>query len=144
MPAAEEVRTLEHAATGVLPAQQVRTHFDTPIAIVGVSAAAESANARVITLQVRDRLMRPWLRRWRVRVRIATTAGGDASGTGNTVAFTTGTVVETIKINGEYEVLSSAGGVVAFSLTIAGAATRFVHADVLGKDRDSASIGWAA
>jgi hypothetical protein len=110
---------------------------------VSVAAGDEATNARTITLQVRDRLKNPWPRRWRVRVRIATTEGGNASG-GHAVAFTIGTVTETILIGGEWEVETNSAGAAAFTLTIAGAATRYIHADILGKDRSSAAIGWAA
>lgn len=121
----------------------MRTHFDTPIAVASIVAADESANVRTFTLQVRDRLNTRWKRRWRVRLWISSTASGDATG-GHTVSFGTGTVVETILIGGEWEVRSSTDGEIVVSVTIAGAATRYIHAAVVDKDRASAEIGWAA
>jgi len=78
-----------------------------------------------------------------VRLRLSATSGGDALG-GHTITFSLGTVVQTILIGGEWEVESDASGLIVFEVTIAGAATRYIHADVLGKDRASDAVVWAA
>jgi hypothetical protein len=121
----------------------VRSHFDTPIALPSVSAAEEKTDARTITLQVVDRLRKPWKGLWLVELYLATTATGEPGGT-QTVAFSTGNVTETIRPNQHWRVQTDTLGRIVFDVTITGAASRFVIATVLGRYRASSQIIWAA
>jgi len=138
----EEVRTMTQTPDPGAALRAVRTHLDSPLASCSIVVAAESADSRSITIQVRDRLGKAWAQPWRVRIRLSGTANGAAVG-GHTVSFAVGTVVETITVGGEWEVRASAAGTIGLSVTIAGSATRFIMADVLGKERASAAAGWA-
>lgn len=123
--------------------QRMREFFDVPVASVSVEAGAEAGNARSITLQVRDRLRAAWPGRWVLRVWVSASSGGDPDATGNTVAFTAGTVMATLTANAAYDVLSDADGKAVFTLTIAGAATRYVSAVVMPGLVQSAALTWA-
>ena len=125
---------------------------------VAVSFGTEAADARAVTLQVVDRDGHPWAGRFLLMFYLTTTSTGNPLATGNTVAFTTGTVMShthdhggTVAagaapplLNGAYQVFSDENGKVVFTLTIAGAATRYVRACVLGKADISAPAVWAA
>jgi len=107
-------------------AQMVRTWFDTPIATCTMTAGAEAANKRRITLQVVDRLKNPWPSRWLVWVFLTPTETGAPSGAGNTVAFIQGDVQITAVIGGMWLVQADVNGQIVLDVTIAGAATRYV------------------
>ncbi len=121
-----EARTLQDTRDLFRAYQTVRQWFDDPRASCRVTATAEAANKRTFTVQVTDRLLKNWTGRWKVFLYLSTTAAGDPDGTGNTVAFTTGLVLNTTVINGAWDVLTDVNGVAVFDLTIAGAATRYV------------------
>lgn len=125
-----KARTLSHGDDQTT-IRRVREWFDVARGQVRVEAGAEAANARAITIQVTDRLGRDWDNRaWLLKVYLTTTDGGAPSATGNTVAWTTGTVVSTDLANAIYEVITDSDGLAAFSLTIVGAATRYVMVEV--------------
>jgi hypothetical protein len=139
-----QARTLQFTTDPQEFAQQVRTHFDTPIATCVVTAGVEAANVRRITVQVVDRLKRPWPARWLVWVFLTATAAGDPSGTGNTVAFISGAVQMTALIGGLWFVQADADGQIVFDVTIAGAASRFVGTQPDGGIPSvSAELVWA-
>lgn len=95
-------------------------------------AGAEIANVRSVSIQAIDRGGQNWQSRWRMRVWIAATEDGDP-GSGYTVAFTDGAVLQTIIIGGMWEVLSDETGLVGLDLTVVGAATPWVYAEVIGE-----------
>lgn len=133
---------LKQAANTDSVLRALRTHFDSPLAHCHVSVGAEAANVRRVTLQVRDRIRSEWPDTWLVLVYLTTTSGGDPSSTGNTVEFVTGNVFTTMLPNGAWEVISDEDGVIAFDVTITGAATRYVVSAVRGKVRESEAIAW--
>lgn len=138
-----QARTLQFGSDQAV-LQQVRTWFDTPIATCVVTAGAEDGSSkRRITVQVVDRLKRPWAGRWLVWIFLSTTAAGDPDGTGNTVAFVSGSVQEEIVVNGEWSILSDADGQVVFDVTVSGTAARFVGSLVLGQPQPSAQLDWS-
>lgn len=125
-----KARTLAHGDDGTT-LKRVREWFDIARAQVRVEATAEAANVRTVSIQVTDRLGRDWDNRaWLLKVYLTTTDGGAPSAAGNTVAWTTGTVVSTDLANAIYEVITDTNGLAAFSLTIVGVATRYVMVEV--------------
>lgn len=125
-----KARTLAHGDDGTT-LKRVREWFDIARAQVRVEATAEAANVRTVSIQVTDRLGRDWENRaWLLKVYLTTTESGAPSDTGNTVAWGTGTVVSTDLANAIYEVVTDSDGLATFSLTIVGAATRYVMVEV--------------
>lgn len=139
---AEEVRTLPHSSNQTDLLALVRSQFDTPIALTTASAGAEAADARSVTVQVVDRLFKPWKGLWLVELYLSTTATGAPGGT-QTVSFTAGNVLETIRPNQHWRVCTNTLGVLSLDVTIVGAASRYVLGAVLGKYRASREIAWA-
>lgn len=102
-----------------------------------VTAGAESSDKRTLTIQGGSH-------RQVVDVWIATADYGAPSATGNTVAIDTGTILETITANAHYRVISDATGKVDVGITISGAATRYILAQVDGRIYSSGQVDWAA
>lgn len=92
---------------------------------VSVSAAAESEDAIVITLQMKD-MQDNLARSSLIEFWVGTTSRGAPSATSNTVTVSTGTTIQTLTSNAHYRVMSNTSGVVAFSLGVSGAATRYI------------------
>ncbi len=113
-----------------------RVIFSVP-AWLDISAGAEAADVRAITISGGS-----W--RSRVRVWIAASDFGAPSATGNTVALTTGTQLRALTANADYEFISDGSGQVVFDLTITGAATRYILAEVDGRIISSGQLDWAA
>jgi len=108
-----------------------------PVGIGTLVAAAEGADARVITFQGAAG-------RHRVRIWVGTSAYGAPSATDNTVAVSTGTQLREITANADYEIITDAAGAAAITVTITGAATRHVMAEVDGAIVTSGEVAWAA
>lgn len=126
-------------------ARELQDKIDAPVVYWDVTAGAEGTNKRRITLQAKDRVNNPWKERFVCEFWLATASGGSPSATGNTYALVTGTLLQAVTANAHYRVLSDANGVVAFDLTIAGAATRYVATVSETSLVDcSAAIAWAA
>lgn len=102
-----------------------------------ITAGAESADKRTVTIQGG-----PW--RQAVRVWISESDYGAPSATGNTVTIAAGTTLRTITANADYEVISDAAGKVDVDITISGAASRYVMAEVDGRIYSSGEVTWAA
>jgi hypothetical protein len=94
-----------------------------------IVAGGQSGSTRPVTVQVVNRRGIAVRSRCLVRFYIATAEGGDPAGA-QTVTVTTGSVRDTHEANREYTVLSSADGLVGFSLGLAGAGTRYLYATV--------------
>lgn len=138
---AEEVRTLSHSSNQTDLLALVRSQFDTPIGLTIASAGAEAANVRSITVQVVDRIFKPWNGLWLVELYLSTTATGAPGGT-QTVSFTAGNVLETIRPTQHWRVCTDTLGKLVLDVTIVGAASRYVLGSVLGKYRASREIAW--
>jgi len=109
-----------------------------------ITAGAEAADVRTITVQARDFSNNNLAERLLVRVWIGTADYGAPSAAGNTVAVSTGTTYETETANAAYKVISDANGTVAIDVTISGAASRYVMAEIDGRIYSSGQIDWAA
>ncbi len=111
-----------------------------------ITFGAEAADVIAITIQARDAANNNLAANVLVNLWIATAAMGAPSATGNTYALTTGTSVFafTGQTNAHYSVLSASSGAVVFNLTVAGAATRYVMAELDGRIYSSGVITWAA
>ncbi len=111
---------------------------------LNLTAAAEAADKRTVTIQARDAGDNDLAERVLVRLWIATTDYGSPNATGNTVAVETGTEIEEVLANAHYMIESDAGGTVAVGITISGAASRYVMAEIDGRVYSSGEITWAA
>ncbi len=127
-----DMRTLPAGGDVAQTLHTLRTFFDVPRAWCSVTAGAEAADVRRITLQVRDRLRNVWKRRWRVHFYLTTTEGGNPGGT-QTVVFVSGTLLDTHTANVRYTALTDADGKIEIDVGVIGAGTRFVYADVIGE-----------
>ena len=108
---------------------------------VKITAEAEAeyaANERRVTIQGG-----PW--RQKVRVWISDADYGAPDDTGNTVTVETGTAMGNNDVaNEDYEIISDASGTVKIDITIAGAASRYVMAEIDGVIYSSGELTWAA
>ena len=111
---------------------------------LNVTAGAESADKRTITIQARDAGDNDLAERVAVRVWISTSDYGAPSAAGNTVAIETGAQLGQIVANADYDVISDAAGTVEIGITISGAASRFVLAEIDGRIYSSGEVTWAA
>lgn len=115
---------------------------DKPLRRAPATIGAEVANTRTITLQVRDRINRPVTGRFVVELWISTSSGGGPGGT-QTVSVSSGTIMQTIAANQQYELLTAADGTLAIDITITGAASRWVSTIVRGEAVETDQIDWA-
>jgi len=111
---------------------------------LNITAGAESADKRTITVQARDAADNNLAERFLVRVWIAAANFGAPDATGNTVAVETGTTYETETANAAYKVISDGSGTVAIGVTISGAASRCIMAEIDGRIYSSSQVDWAA
>jgi hypothetical protein len=81
--------------------------------------------------------------RQKMRVWLSATAYGAVSAVTSEV-INTGTELQEIVNHGDYEVMSDAAGLVEVTFTVAGAATRYLMAEVAGRTYASTLITWAA
>ena len=105
-----------------------------------ISAEAEgtyAANERRITIQgiSARQLVRLW---------VGVADYGAPSATDNAVTIETGTIYETETAHAAYKIITGSGGELKFDLTIAGAATRYVMAEIDGKIYSSGALTWSA
>ena len=127
-----------HAAAGLTAAVQ------DDIPDLNVTFGAEAGDEIVITAQVRDAADNNLAERMAIRVWVATTDFGAPDATDNTVAIDTGTILQTVTANAFYDLISDAAGKVEVGVTVAGAATRYVMAEIDGRIYSSGVITWAA
>lgn len=110
----------------------------------GVTAGAEANDKRTVTVQARDAADNALAGRFLIHFWIAAADYGAPDATGNTVSVTTGTTCQTLTANANYAVVSDANGKILFDLTISGAATRFVLAEIDGRVHSSGALAWSA
>ena len=127
-----------HAADGLADAVQDL------LPNLNITAGAESADKRTVTLQARDAADNDLAERFRIRVWIATSDFGAPSAAGNTVAVETGTQLRQITADADYEIISDATGKAEIGVTISGAASRYVMAEIDGRVHSSGEVTWAA
>lgn len=122
-------------------AADVTSIIDKPLAHATYSAGDEAANIRRITVQVRNRRNEALHRRYIVHIWIATSTTG-APQNAQVVGFVSGTLLETVLVNGEWRFETDANGQVIMDITIAGAATRYIRGFVLALADTSSKIDW--
>ncbi len=99
-----------------------------------VADANPTTGVQVFSAQVTDQSKQKWTGRWHVIVHVAATADGDPTGSGHTVAFGAGTVLQTMIANAAYLVLSDVNGVVTLTITPnSPSVRRYVYSEVYGK-----------
>lgn len=109
---------------------------------LNVTAGAEVAHVRAVTVQLRDGGNNALAARGRFRLWIAATEYAAPSATDNTVAITTGAQLRELTANADYEVISDAAGTVVFNLTVAGTVTRYVMAELDGRIYSSGALSF--
>lgn len=122
-------------------ASDVSKAMDERRATAVITASSESANVVTFTLSVVDRLGRaPLEGYWFIRLWISTTAAGGPGGA-QTVAVTTGTLVEN---TGDQiiDAQTDDSGVLVFTVTIAGAATRYARVALIEEVVSSSAATW--
>jgi hypothetical protein len=122
-------------------AAAVTKNFDRPISLTRVTAAAEAANVRRVTVQVIDRNGISRSGRHSLLLWITDTAGGMPVTT-QTVALVSGDAIMTIDVDGTYEIITDSDGKVVFDVTIAGAATRYIETAVRNPVEESVPLVW--
>lgn len=106
-----------------------------------IAVGAESTNLVTFIVSVVDRLGRaPLAGYWFVRLWLSTTATGGPDGT-QTVAITTGTLIEN---TGDQiiDAITNNAGTLAFTVSIAGAATRYARIALIEEVIDSSAATW--
>lgn len=96
-----------------------------------ITAAAEAANARRITIQLVNRRREAISARVPITVLIATSQSGTPSNS-QTTSVAAGTLLDTYITNAALLALTDADGKIQLDVTVAGAATRWVTAVVPG------------
>ena len=109
-----------------------------------LTAGAEAADKIQVTIQAVDSGDNNLAQRMLSRVWVAQTEYAAPDATGNTVAVDTGTPMQAVVANAHYLVESDASGTIVFGLTVSGAATRYVMAEIDGRVYSSGAITFAA
>lgn len=110
---------------------------------VAFEVGGEASDVRTITLRVRDIDGRDTKQQFSVRLWVSTSAdGGPAAG--QTITFSSGTILVTVTANQFYEVLTTADGQIILNVTVAGAGSRWIRAHVAGEMFTSNEALWAA
>jgi len=135
IPLANDQRSVQRFALDVAQA------MDTRRVTAVVTASTESANVVTFTVSVVDRLGRaPLEGYWFIRLWISTTEAGGPGGT-QTVTVTTGTLIEN---TGDQiiDAQTDDAGALAFTVTIAGAATRYARVALIEEVVSSSAATW--
>jgi len=109
-----------------------------------ITVGTESNDQRQITLQVCDAGGNDLTRRVLVRFWVSTSDYGSPDATGNTIVISTGTTIQAIAANAHYLIESDADGQVRFTLTVSGAASRYIMAELDGVVYSSGEIIYSA
>ncbi len=112
---------------------------------VTISAAAEASHARVVTCTVNDLTATAFATKARATVWVSATAGGVPAATppSSTTTFGTGTVLKITTADVLFDVVSSAAGVIALTITEATAKSFYVNVAVGGVVASSSAIAFA-
>lgn len=110
--------------------RQVAGWFDHAPTEAQIFFAPEVANVIRCTIQVTDRRRRVIVGPAIVHLWISDLASGVPGGT-QTVAFVTGTLLDTFDPNVRFNALTDANGLIEIDITVTGAGTRDVYAQVL-------------
>lgn len=125
-------RAIFSMPTGVSPAA-----LQDGIPTATITAGTETANKRVISVQVKDAAGNNLAQKRLVRIWFASSDFGASSATSNTIgSVTAGTLQRTIEANAEIMVITDATGLASVELTVAGTTTRYAMA-ALGERIDS-------
>jgi hypothetical protein len=111
---------------------------------VAISAGDESGDTRTVTMQLTDAAGDDLAARAKLRVWLAETEFAPPSATGNALAVTGGTVLRELTANADYELLTAADGSAGIDVTVTGAASRYVMAEVDGRVVSSGELTWSA
>lgn len=135
-------RALFAVQAGLSPA--VAAELTERVLGVEISAGAEAADVRRITVQLTDAAGNNLADRAAVRVWVSASDFGGPSSTGHTVALVTGTSLTTILSNADYRLLTDATGAIELDVTAAGAGSLYVMAEVGGRVVSSGELTWSA
>lgn len=109
-----------------------------------ITATAEVADARVVTVQLKNIDGSNLAAKARATVWISATAGGVPAATppSSTVSVTAGTLLKEVTTKVLHDVVSDASGVIALSITEAGAKSFYVNVAIGNVVTSSAAIAW--
>ncbi len=116
--------------------------WDKPYAVCSFAAAAESANARRITVTVTHRKNQRLAASFLVRFIVGTASTGVPGGT-QSISVVTGTLIQTVTSGQVIDILTNDEGLAHIDVTVSGAATRYVSAAVIGEIQTSNALTWA-
>ena len=131
-------------ADGAVTAAKLASAARAAVPNLDITAGAEAADTRTVTVQARDAVNDNLAGRFLVRVWIATAEYGAPSAAGNTVSVTAGAEIESKTANADYHLISDAAGKVVLDVQVSGAATRYVLAEIDGRVYSSGQLDWAA
>ncbi len=110
---------------------------------LNITAAAEVANERTITIQAQDAANNNLAERFLIRVWIGTADyGAPVAADGSSVD--TGTTYEIETADAAFKIISDATGKVEVTFGMTGAATRYIMAEIDGRIYSSGQVDWAA
>lgn len=111
---------------------------------LAITAGAESADERTITVQAQDAAGEDISGRFLIRVWIDDSEYAPPDSAGNTVSIDTGTIYETETANAAYKIITGTDGKIEVGITISGAASRYIMAEIDGRIYSSGEVIWAA
>ena len=127
-----------HGAAGLSGALQAA------IPSLAITATAQAAGARTITVQARDAAGNALAQRMLIRVWVSDVEYACPSAAGHTVAVTGGSLYQEELANAAFKLVTQAGGSIAITVTVSGAATRYVMAEIDGRIYSSGALAWTA
>jgi len=137
-----------HATAGIeagaITGSKLSDAVQDAMANLNVTSGGEVGDTHTVTIQARDFSDNNTAERFLVRVWVDDAEYGAPDATGNTVTVTTGTIYETRTANADYLIVSDANGTVVITLTVSGAATRYVMAEIDGRVYSSGALTFTA
>lgn len=141
----DEAVTAAKLADGAVTGAKLSTSLGDSIASVAISAGSEGdvqADRVDVTLQLKDAAGNDLAVTGLIRVWISQSDFGVPSATGNTVSLLAGGALAIHTAEADYDVLTASTGQAEVGITISGAATRYLMAEINGIIVSSGALTW--
>lgn len=122
-------------------AQETAELIDRPIRRASIVQTGAAGDVITVRIQIKNRRKYDIAGVHSVLLWIGTASGGAPAGT-QTVAFTSGTVLSSLTANRAWEMLTDSTGKIVLEITVTGAGTRYVNAQVRGPSDLGTALVW--